>query len=85
MKNSNKPEIFNELDEQEKFQKDPSSYNGANRENYSWTQSIKDIDIRVKVRFFNFLEIFHKIFFLQDKSKYQNKQKPKSNHRKAAN
>lgn len=41
-----------EFDEQENFQKDPSSYNGASRQNYSWTQSIKDIDVRVKVKCF---------------------------------
>jgi len=35
---------------QELFQKDPASYNGAKRENYSWTQSIKDIDVRVKIK-----------------------------------
>lgn len=35
---------------QDLFQCDPSSYNGAKRDNYSWTQSIKDIDVRVNVR-----------------------------------
>lgn len=50
-KNSNTEELSNEVDVQEKFQKDPSSYNGAIRENYTWTQSIKDVDIRVKVLF----------------------------------
>lgn len=41
--------------QQQQFQNDPASYNGASRENYSWTQSIKDIDVRVKVRqSFNF-------------------------------
>ena len=34
---------------QEIFQANSSSYNGAIRDNYSWSQSIKDIDIRVKV------------------------------------
>lgn len=36
--------------QQEIFQNNPASYNGAIRENYSWTQSIKDIDIQVKVK-----------------------------------
>ena len=35
---------------QSDFQSHPSSYNGAQRENYAWTQSIKDIDVRVKVK-----------------------------------
>ena len=34
---------------QDDFQSNPSSYNGAIRENYEWTQSIKDIDVRVKI------------------------------------
>ncbi len=34
---------------QEVFQQDPNSYNGAMRENYTWTQTIRDIDVRVKV------------------------------------
>lgn len=41
--------ISDSKDEQEMFQKNPSSYNGAIRDNYSWTQSIKDIDVRVKI------------------------------------
>jgi hypothetical protein len=36
--------------QQKEFQNNPASYNGASRENYSWTQSIKDIDVTVKVR-----------------------------------
>lgn len=35
--------------EQALFQKNAASYNGAIRENYAWTQSIKDIDIQVKI------------------------------------
>lgn len=31
------------------FQANPESYNGAIRENYSWSQSITDVDARVKV------------------------------------
>ena len=34
---------------QEIFQNNSSSYNGAIRDNYSWSQTIKDIDVRVKV------------------------------------
>lgn len=34
---------------QEVFQSNSASYNGAIRENYSWSQTIKDIDVRVKV------------------------------------
>ncbi|CAF0781724.1 unnamed protein product [Brachionus calyciflorus] len=39
----------NTKNEQENFQKNPSSYNGAIRENFCWTQSIKDIDVRVNI------------------------------------
>ncbi|RMZ99880.1 nudC domain-containing 3-like [Brachionus plicatilis] len=46
---SNAPKSSEELDEQEKFQKDSCSYNGAVRDNYTWTQSIKDIDVRVPI------------------------------------
>lgn len=35
--------------QQEIFQGNASSYNGAIRENYSWGQNINDIDIQVKV------------------------------------
>ncbi|XP_045213540.1 nudC domain-containing protein 3-like isoform X2 [Mercenaria mercenaria] len=35
--------------QQQKFQENPESYNGAVRENYSWAQSITDLDLRVKV------------------------------------
>jgi len=35
--------------QQKIFQSNSASYNGAIRENYSWTQSIKDIDVQVKV------------------------------------
>ncbi|XP_022257564.1 nudC domain-containing protein 3-like isoform X2 [Limulus polyphemus] len=31
------------------FQKNAESYNGAIRNNYSWAQTIKDLDVRVKV------------------------------------
>ena len=34
---------------QEYFQNCPESYNGAIRDKYSWSQSIKDIDVKVKV------------------------------------
>ena len=34
---------------QKEFQANPESYNGAVRDNYSWSQSITDTDIRVKV------------------------------------
>ncbi|XP_064478404.1 nudC domain-containing protein 3-like [Ornithodoros turicata] len=34
---------------QARFQSNPESYNGAIRDNYSWSQSIYDIDVRVKV------------------------------------
>jgi hypothetical protein len=35
--------------EQEFYQSNPQSYNGAIRDNYSWTQTIKDIDVQVKI------------------------------------
>lgn len=31
------------------FQANPESYNGAIRDAYSWSQSITDVDVRVKV------------------------------------
>ena len=34
---------------QEYFQKCPESYNGAIREKYSWSQSIKDLDVKIRV------------------------------------
>lgn len=34
---------------QEYFQSNADSYNGAIRDNYSWSQSIKDIDVKLKV------------------------------------
>ncbi|XP_070781044.1 nudC domain-containing protein 3 [Enoplosus armatus] len=34
---------------QEKFQADPDSYNGAVRENYSWSQDYTDVEVRVFV------------------------------------
>ncbi|XP_052266202.1 nudC domain-containing protein 3-like isoform X2 [Dreissena polymorpha] len=35
--------------QQAAFQANPESYNGAIRDNYSWSQSITDLDLRVKV------------------------------------
>jgi hypothetical protein len=35
---------------QEYFQKCPESYNGAIRDKYSWSQSIKDLDVKIKVK-----------------------------------
>uniref|UniRef100_A0A3Q3IFW8 NudC domain-containing protein 3 n=1 Tax=Monopterus albus TaxID=43700 RepID=A0A3Q3IFW8_MONAL len=43
-----RPEDFLFLS-QEKFQSDPDSYNGAVRENYSWSQDYTDVEIRVFV------------------------------------
>lgn len=40
--------------QQEIFQKNPASYNGAIRDVYLWTQTIKDIDIQVNVKYFLF-------------------------------
>ncbi|KAL5018936.1 hypothetical protein ScPMuIL_004658 [Solemya velum] len=40
------PEITKQ---QRVFQENPESYNGAIRDNYSWSQSITDLDIRVNV------------------------------------
>ena len=37
---------------QEIFQANSSSYNGAIRDKYSWSQTIKDLDVQVKVGFF---------------------------------
>lgn len=34
---------------QVKFQSDPDSYNGAVRENYSWSQDYSDVEVRVFV------------------------------------
>ncbi|XP_018549668.1 nudC domain-containing protein 3 isoform X2 [Lates calcarifer] len=36
-------------DDQERFQSDPDSYNGAVRENYSWSQDYTDVEVRVFV------------------------------------
>ena len=38
------------------FQANPESYNGAVRDNYSWSQSITDTDVRVKVKWFIFAQ-----------------------------
>lgn len=35
--------------EQKNFQLRPETYNGADRDLYCWTQTISDIDVRVKV------------------------------------
>jgi len=35
--------------QQKKFQLSPESYNGAVRDNYSWSQSISDVDVHVMV------------------------------------
>ncbi|CAF1077526.1 unnamed protein product [Rotaria sp. Silwood1] len=35
--------------EQKKFQARPETYNGADRDLYCWTQTINDIDVRVKI------------------------------------
>lgn len=35
--------------QQKKFQMNPESYNGAIRDNYSWSQSISDVDIHIRV------------------------------------
>ncbi|KAK6171407.1 hypothetical protein SNE40_019602 [Patella caerulea] len=40
------PEVIRQ---QKIFQANPESYNGAVRENYSWSQSITDVDVRVNV------------------------------------
>lgn len=34
---------------QKVFQSNPESYNGAIRDNYTWSQSITDVDIRIKI------------------------------------
>lgn len=34
---------------QEQFQDNPDSYNGAVRENYSWSQDYTDVEVRVHV------------------------------------
>ncbi len=36
--------------EQKRFQSRPETYNGAERDLYSWTQTITDIDVRIKVK-----------------------------------
>ena len=32
------------------YQAQAESYNGAQRDDYSWSQSITDVDLRIKVR-----------------------------------
>ncbi|CAF0839601.1 unnamed protein product [Adineta steineri] len=39
----------NEVLEQKYFQSRPETYNGAERDLYLWTQTINDIDVRVKI------------------------------------
>ena len=46
--------------EQKNFQSRPETYNGAERDLYSWTQTIKDIDVRVKVNFLSIKTFFSK-------------------------
>ena len=36
---------------QKAFQANPDSYNGAVRDNYAWSQNIKDVDVHVQVDF----------------------------------
>ncbi|VDP06604.1 unnamed protein product [Schistosoma curassoni] len=36
-------------DEFKVYQADPDCYNGANRDKYTWSQTIKDIDIKIKI------------------------------------
>ncbi|CAH8628382.1 unnamed protein product [Schistosoma intercalatum] len=38
-----------ENDEFKVYQADPDCYNGANRDKYTWSQTIKDIDIKIKI------------------------------------
>jgi len=47
--------------QQKKFQSNPESYNGAVRDNYSWSQSISDVDVRVMVlyTFFNLYNLLN--------------------------
>ena len=37
--------------EQKQFQSRPETYNGAERDLYSWTQTINDLDVRIKVKY----------------------------------
>ncbi|OWF52731.1 NudC domain-containing protein 3 [Mizuhopecten yessoensis] len=49
-KNSEKKDQDPELTkQQEKFQANPASHNGAMRDNYSWSQTINDVDAQIKV------------------------------------
>jgi len=43
--------FFDFFREQKRFQSRPETYNGAERDLYSWTQTITDIDVRIKVKF----------------------------------
>ena len=43
------PPSSSSFSEQKNFQARPESYNGAERDLYSWTQTITDLDVRVKV------------------------------------
>ncbi|XP_058877574.1 nudC domain-containing protein 3-like [Acipenser ruthenus] len=44
-----KPDAANPEQDQELFQANPDSYNGAVRENYTWSQDYTDLEIRVPV------------------------------------
>lgn len=41
--------LFLSLRSQEQFQRNPESYNGAVRENYSWSQDYTDLELKVPV------------------------------------
>ena len=44
------------------YQANSESYNGAIRDNYSWSQNISDVDIRIKVN----IPILFVIYLLHD-------------------
>jgi hypothetical protein len=43
--------LFFLFSEQKYFQSRPETYNGADRDLYSWTQTINDLDVRIKVKY----------------------------------
>ena len=43
--------------QQAAFQKNSDSYNGAIRDNYSWSQSIQDLDVHVKVNILSLIDL----------------------------
>ncbi|CAH8584292.1 unnamed protein product [Schistosoma turkestanicum] len=47
--NTNVTSRSEENDESKVYQADPDCYNGASGDNYTWSQTIKDIDIKIKV------------------------------------